>query len=58
MSVVDLGYLQKTLESERFWGEVEVKFQDGQIVLVKKVETFKPIEYVRMFRVELKNVGV
>ncbi len=53
MSVIDLGLLQRMLEKEGFWGEISVKWQGGQIVLVEKKETFKPVEYVKMFRVEV-----
>ena len=57
MNVVDLGLMQRQLELDGFWGEINVKWQNGQIVLVEKKETFKPVEYVKMFRVEIRQNG-
>jgi len=31
------------LQQERFYGSLELKFEDGEIVLLKKTETFKTI---------------
>lgn len=30
------------LSKERFYGILELQFQDGEIILVRKQETFKP----------------
>lgn len=32
---------------ERFWGTLELKFEAGVPVLLKKTQTFKPEEYQR-----------
>ncbi len=38
----DLLKLLRQLEVSRFFGSVEVKFEAGQVVVVKKTETIKP----------------
>ena len=32
------------LESHRFYGSVELKYEAGQIVLLRKTETIKPVD--------------
>lgn len=34
----------KNLEAMRFFGSVELKFEAGHIVLLKKTETLKPMQ--------------
>lgn len=36
-----LTQLLTEVERERFWGSLELNYQDGQLVLVRKTETFK-----------------
>jgi hypothetical protein len=36
-----LTQLLSEAERERFWGSLELTYQDGQTVLVRKTETFK-----------------
>jgi len=36
-----LTQLLAEVERERFWGSVELNYQEGQLVLVRKSETFK-----------------
>lgn len=36
-----LTQLLAEAESERFWGSLELTYQEGQLVLVRKSETFK-----------------
>lgn len=38
----DLLKLLRQLESARFFGSVEVKFEAGQITVIKKTESIKP----------------
>jgi hypothetical protein len=38
----DLIHLLHQLEQSGFYGAVEVKFEAGVVVLLKKIETFKP----------------
>ena len=33
--------LQKATE-QRLWGQIQLEYQDGRIVLIRKTETFKP----------------
>ena len=35
------------LSTSKFYGSLEIKFESGRIVLVKKTETLKPEEYQR-----------
>ena len=35
-------HLLADLERERFYGSVEVKFEAGKVVLLRKTETIKP----------------
>jgi hypothetical protein len=35
------------LTRARFWGSVQIDYQNGQPVLVRKTETFKPLESTR-----------
>ncbi len=37
-----LNQLLADLEHQRFFGSVEVKFEAGRVVLVRKTETIKP----------------
>lgn len=36
----------KNLAGSRFFGTVEIQFVDGQIVVVRKEETFKPVIFL------------
>lgn len=40
----DLIRLFHQLETQRFYGSLEVKFEAGHIVLLKKSETLKPMQ--------------
>ena len=35
------------LEADRFYGSMELKFEAGKLVMVKKTETLKPAELFR-----------
>jgi len=35
----------RELESNRFYGSVEIKFEAGRIILLRKTETIKPNDY-------------
>jgi hypothetical protein len=37
-----IGDLLSDLEQARFFGAVEIKFEAGRIVLIRKTETLKP----------------
>jgi len=37
--------LLKALEREKFYGSLEIKFEAGRMVLIKKTETIKPNDY-------------
>jgi hypothetical protein len=30
------------IEQVRFWGSMQIDFQNGQVTLIRKTETFKP----------------
>ena len=34
--------LTHDLERSRFYGSLELKYEDGRLVLIRKTETFKP----------------
>ena len=40
----DLRQMLDRLERDRFYGSLEIKFEAGQIVLLKKIETLKPTQ--------------
>jgi hypothetical protein len=40
----ELTQLLRQLEQSRFYGSVELKYEAGRIVLIRKTETFKPCE--------------
>ena len=40
----DLIQLLRQLEQSRFYGSVELKYEVGRVVLIRKSETFKPCE--------------
>src|SRR5665811_2020449 len=42
MSAVTATEIVRELESIRFYGSLEIKFEDGRVVLLKKTETIKP----------------
>jgi hypothetical protein len=40
----DIPQLVSDLEQCRFYGSLELKYEDGRLVLIRKTETFKPME--------------
>jgi hypothetical protein len=40
--MLPIGDLLEELQAGRFYGSVEVKFEAGRIVLIRKTETYKP----------------
>jgi hypothetical protein len=40
----DIPELVSGLEQSRFYGSLELKYEDGRLVLIRKTETFKPME--------------
>lgn len=34
-----------TLERSHFYGSLELKYEDGRLVLIRKTETLKPMEH-------------
>ena len=40
----ELTELLRQLEAARFFGVVEIKFEAGHVVLLKKTETLKPMQ--------------
>jgi hypothetical protein len=40
----ELVQLLRQLEETRFYGAVELKYEAGRVVLIRKSETFKPCE--------------
>jgi len=40
----ELTQLLRQLEVAHFYGTLELKFESGQLVLLKKTETFKPTQ--------------
>ena len=36
--------LTRDLEASRFYGSLELKYEDGRLVLIRKTETFRPME--------------
>jgi hypothetical protein len=39
-----LPELVNDLERSRFYGSLELKYEDGRLVLIRKSETFRPME--------------
>ena len=44
MSSSEITSLINTLQHQNFYGALEVKFEAGRVVLLKKTETIKPTE--------------
>lgn len=42
-TVSQLEKLFRDIESNRFYGTVELKFESGRLVLIKKTESIKPV---------------
>ena len=40
----EISDLARELEESRFYGSLELKYEDGRLVLIRKTETFKPME--------------
>ncbi len=40
----EISELGRELEKSRFYGSLELKYEDGRLVLIRKTETFKPME--------------
>ena len=38
----DISELTHELERSRFYGSLELKYEDGRLVLIRRTETFKP----------------
>lgn len=38
----EIRELTAELERSRFYGSLELKYEDGRLVLIRKTETFKP----------------
>jgi hypothetical protein len=47
MATFDVPNLLNNLQRERFYGSLEVKFEAGKIVLLRKTETFKTDDELR-----------
>jgi hypothetical protein len=42
--IQDISELARELERSRFYGSLELKYEDGRLVLIRKTETYKPME--------------
>lgn len=40
----EISELARELEKSRFYGSLELKYEDGRLVLIRKSETFRPME--------------
>jgi hypothetical protein len=40
----EISELARELEKSRFYGTLELKYEDGRLVLIRKSETFRPME--------------
>ena len=40
----EISELARELERSRFYGSLELKYEDGRLVLIRKSETFRPME--------------
>lgn len=40
--IQDISDLARELEKSRFYGSLELKYEDGRLVLIRKTETYKP----------------
>lgn len=53
LTASDVSHLLNQLQSERFYGAVTLKFEAGQIVIIKKEQTLKPRDLSGQPRSEL-----
>mgnify|MGYP001591992290 CR=1 FL=1 len=44
----NLSELQKKLETIHFWGDTNLKWQDGELILIETKQTFKPKDFDRV----------
>ncbi len=42
--MIELIEMLKKLDQGRFYGSLEIKFEAGKVVLIRKSESFKPTE--------------
>lgn len=40
----EISDFTRELEKSRFYGSLELKYEDGRLVLIRKTETFRPME--------------
>jgi hypothetical protein len=40
----EISEIARELEKSRFYGSLELKYEDGRLVLIRKSETFRPME--------------
>jgi hypothetical protein len=40
--IVDVSALLRQAEDSRLWGNIQLDFQDGRIILIRRSETLKP----------------
>jgi len=43
--ILDLNDLQKKLEKIRYYGQLTLVWQDGQIILIREERTLKPSQF-------------
>jgi hypothetical protein len=46
MSLKEIVTMLESLLQTRFWGKVTVEVQDGQIIVVRREETFKQLNQI------------
>lgn len=39
---VDVSTVLQQARDSRLWGQIQIDYQDGRIVLIRRTETFKP----------------
>ena len=42
--IQDISEFARELEKSHFYGSLELKYEDGRLVLIRKTETFRPME--------------
>ena len=42
--MLEITELTRNLEQSKFYGSLELKYEAGRLVLIRKTETFRPME--------------
>jgi hypothetical protein len=53
--IQDISELARELEKSHFYGSLELKYEGGRLVLIRKSETFRPMENPTGYGIPVKR---